>query len=98
MSIDVTLSSGGVTLKTSLSRPVLSEIKLVADIPNRNAIQVGQEIPVSISVQRTDGTIVDTWDMPLTLGIKGGNAKLTQTKLTFVKGKANTNINTGTRS
>jgi len=40
IAIDISLNSGSTTLKTSLSRPVLSEVKIVADIPNRNAIQV----------------------------------------------------------
>ncbi len=40
---------------------------------------------VNLSVQRGDGSIVDTWDMPLTFGIRGGNAKLTQTKIVFDK-------------
>ncbi len=40
VTLDITLSSGSTTLKTSLSRPVLSEVKIVADIQNRNSIQV----------------------------------------------------------
>lgn len=40
MTLDITLSSGTTTLSTSLSRPVLSEVKLVVDIQNRNSIQV----------------------------------------------------------
>lgn len=40
ITLDITLSSGTTSLSTSLSRPVLSEVKLVADIQNRNSIQV----------------------------------------------------------
>lgn len=98
MALDIVLSSGSSSLKTSLTRPVLSEVKIVADVQNRNSIQVGQDVLVNLSIQRSDGSVVDTWDMPLTFGIKGGDAKLTQTKIVFDKGRATTHITTGTKS
>lgn len=80
---DITLTRGGQKISTNFSRPVLSDVRLTVDIPRSNEIQVGQEIPVNFTIQRADGTLVDTWDMPIKVGIRGGNATLTQETLTF---------------
>jgi hypothetical protein len=70
---------------------------LVASIEQKNLV-VGQSLPIDLSVQRSDGSIVDTWDIPLTLGVRGGDAKLTTTKIVFEKGRASTILNTGKKS
>lgn len=93
----ISLTKDQTVLRTSLSKPVLADIKLVAQIEEKN-LTVGQTVPVHLSVQRADGSIVDTWDMPVTLGVRGGDAKLTNTKIQFEKGKATTTLNTGTKS
>lgn len=70
ITFSVTLSQEKNIIKTSVSRPVLSDIKLVTRIDNRDALEVGQDVPVSFSVERADGTVVDTWDMPITIGVR----------------------------
>jgi hypothetical protein len=70
ITFSVTLTQDKNILKTSVSRPVLSDIKLVTRIDNRDAIEVGQDVPVNFSIERADGTVVDTWDMPITVGVR----------------------------
>ncbi|MCB9807455.1 hypothetical protein H6768_06340 [Candidatus Peribacteria bacterium] len=70
----------------------------MVDVPNRDTIEVGQDIPLNFSIQRQDGSIVDDWDMSVNIGIQGGNASLLKSTLTFVNGRASTVLHTGTRT
>lgn len=70
ITFSITLTQDKNILKTTVSRPVLSDIKLVTRIDNRDAIEVGQDVPVNLSIERADGTVVDIWDMPITLGVR----------------------------
>ncbi len=53
---------------------------------------------MNFSIQRQDGTLIDNWDMSVKIGIRGGDAKLSQDTLIFSGGKASTTIKTGTRT
>lgn len=70
ITFSVTLTQDKNIVKTSVSRPVLSDIKLVTRIDNRDALEVGQDVPVRFSVERADGTVVENWDMPITVGVR----------------------------
>lgn len=94
---DVTLTQGTQKITTTLSRPVLSDARLVVEIPSGNPLEVGQEIPVNFTIQRLDGTLVDTWDMPIKIGLRGGDATLSPESLIFKNGRATASIKTGTK-
>jgi hypothetical protein len=98
LTLDITLSIENTTLKTSLTRPILSDLKVVADISREAVLSVGEKIPVSFSIQRNDGTLVDTWHMPITLWVRGGDASIADTVLSFDKGRASTYLHTGKRA
>lgn len=80
---DITLTRDDQKISTNFSRPVLSDALLNVDIPDNSVREVGQEIPVNFSIQRSDGTLVDNWDTSIKIGIKGGDATLSQETLTF---------------
>lgn len=92
-----TFKKGDKNLVQTLSRQVISDIKLVADIAQRDSLQVGQTVPVNFSVQRQDGSIVDSWDIPLRIAVQGGTMKLTESTLVFKNGKSTATLSTGTR-
>ncbi len=76
---------------------MLSDARLVVEIPRGNPMEVGQEIPVNFTIQRLDGTPVDTWDMPIKIGLRGGDATLSPESLIFKNGRATASIKTGTK-
>jgi len=80
---DITLTRDTQKISTNFSRPVLADALLKVDIPRSNEIEVGQEIPVNFTIQRTDGSLVDNWDTDIKIGIRGGDATLAQETLTF---------------
>lgn len=85
MTLNLTASKNSEKISLSLSRPVLSDAYIVVDIPNRSTLEVGQQVPVNFSIQRQDGTLIEDWNMSVKIGIRGGNAQLSQQVLTFVK-------------
>jgi hypothetical protein len=93
----VTASQGSERVTTTFSRPVLADASIVFDVPNRDQIEVGQEVPMSFTMQRKDGSIIEDWDMSVTVGVRGTDAKILQDTLTFSKGRATSILNTGTR-
>lgn len=80
---DITLTRDDHKIATNFSRPVLSDALLRVEIPVNSGVEVGQEIPVNFMIQRADGTLVDNWDTSIKIGIKGGDATLSQETLTF---------------
>lgn len=80
---DITLTRDDQKIATNFSRPVLSDALLRVEIPVNSGVEVGQEIPVNFMIQRADGTLVDNWDTSIKIGIKGGDATLSQETLTF---------------
>lgn len=80
---DITLTRDDQKIATNFSRPVLSDALLKVEIPVNSGVEVGQEIPVNFMIQRADGTLVDNWDTSIKIGIKGGDATLSQETLTF---------------
>lgn len=80
---DITLTRDDQKIATNFSRPVLSDALLKVEIPVNRGVEVGQEIPVNFMIQRADGTLVDNWDTSIKIGIKGGDATLSQETLTF---------------
>lgn len=93
-----TASKGTEKITASIARPVLSDALIVVDIPGRNNLEVGQEVPVNFTIQRQDGTIIEDWNMSVKIGVRGGDAKINQENLTFSKGRASTLMTTGTRT
>lgn len=94
--LDITLTRDSQKISTTLSRPVLSDIRVAVEMPSRE-VKVGQDVPVNFLIQRQDGTLVDTWDMPLRIAVQGGNATLKTELVTFVWGKATALLKTGTK-
>ena len=88
---------GDKNITQTLSRQVIGDIKLVADITQRDSLEVGQTVPVNFSIQRQDGSIVDSWDIPLRIAVQGGNMKLKESTLVFTGGKSTATLSTGTR-
>lgn len=80
---DITLTRDAQKISTNFSRPVLSDVRLAVDIPRSNEIEVGREIPVNFTIQRADGTLVNNWDIPIKVGVRGGDASIIQETLTF---------------
>lgn len=97
LNLVLTFKKGDKNIVETISRQVIADIKLVADIPQRDNLEVGQTVPVSFSIQRQDGSIVESWDMPLNIAVQGGTMKLKDTTMVFVGGKSTTTLSTGTR-
>lgn len=93
----ITFTRGDQKIATNFSRPVLSDALLKVDIPENSVREVGNEIPVNFSIQRADGTLVDNWDTSIKIGIRGGDATLSQEILSFQWGRATTTLKTGTK-
>ncbi len=53
---------------------------------------------MNFSIQRQDDTLIEDWNMSVKIGVRGGNAKLSSQTLTFVKGRAATTLQTGTKT
>lgn len=92
-----TFKKGDKNIVETLSRQVIADIKLVADISQRDTLEVGQTVPVNFSIQRQDGSVVENWDIPLHIAVQGGTMKLKDSTMIFVGGKSTTTLSTGTR-
>ena len=81
--LDITLTRESQKITTTFSRPVLPDVNIAVEMPSTPELKVGQDVSISFVMQRRDGTLIDTWDMPLKIGVQGGDAVLVPETLTF---------------
>lgn len=97
MNLDFTLTHGDQVIRSTVTRPVLDHANVSIDLPKSDLI-VWQKVPVTVSIKREDGTILDSWNTPLRIAVQGAGAGLTHTMLQFEKWVATTILNTGTQT
>ena len=65
LDINVTLTRSDIVKRASISRQLASDIRLVTEFASDALYEVGQELTVKFSLQRADGSIIESWNDPL---------------------------------
>lgn len=94
----VVLSRGDEKITTEITRHVIDEVQFTTEINNNQPVIVGHTYPVTFAVRRKDGSVIESWDAPLQVSVRGGNASMRDTLLRFQNGIATTMLVAGTRS